>query len=214
MTQDHSDKKPSGGSSVRHPPFKFDDFCSEDSLRRAQAAIRTQLHRTLRAATRSDQMMIDRIILRLDLARREDYGFFLNVHFAALRSLSMSWRDQDREDFSNMANCLQADLRSLSILPLPLQPAAHAGISTGTQLGIAYIVRGSRYDAMALRHRVPMQHGATYLEFSPALSWSRFLEQLERYVSEKSQRDDTFQIVSGAKLALAKFNSLLMGSLA
>ena len=47
-------------------------------------ATASALQRALRAATRIEQMTFDRILLRFDFARREDYGLYLNVHRAAL----------------------------------------------------------------------------------------------------------------------------------
>jgi hypothetical protein len=55
-----------------------------------------------------------------------------------------------------------------------------------------------------------LQYGASYLDFSPLLSWSRFLEQSERHDS----RDETLEIISGAKSALARFTSFLTKALA
>jgi heme oxygenase len=159
-------------------------------------------------------MVIDRMILRLDFARREDYGLFLSVHCSTLRDLSTGWRDEDREEFLGMAHCLEEDLHSVGFSPSALLSSTHAGMTAGARLGIAYIIRGSRYDAMALRHRVPLRFGASYLDFSPLLSWSRFLEQLERHVSQASERDETLEVISGAKYALARFTSFLTKALA
>jgi heme oxygenase len=113
-----------------------------------------------------------------------------------------------------MAHCFQEDLHSLGFSALALPSSTHAGITAGAHLGIAYIIRGSRYDAMALRHRVPLQYGTSYLDFSSLLSWSRFLEQLERHVSQGSEREETLEMISGAKSALARFTSFLTKALA
>jgi heme oxygenase len=211
MTQGPFDK--SSSASGRHLLFEFGSP-SNGKKSALTSEFRSRLHRSLRAATRSDQMMIDRMILRLNLARREDYGLFLNAHYLSLRDLSVAWRNEDHDEFLSMAHCLQQDLHSIGFAPSALHSAARMELTDGARLGIAYIIRGSRHDAMSIRHRVPLQYGATYLDFSPALSWSRFLEQLERHVSQVSEQDETLQLISGAKLALAKFGSFLKEALA
>jgi heme oxygenase len=211
MTNGPSDK--SSGGSGRRLLFELGGP-SNGKTSLAASELRGRLHRSLRAAIRSDRMMIDRLVLRLDLARREDYGLLLNAHYSALRDLNSAWRDEDREDFLSMAHCLQEDLHSLGFAPSVLHSAAHAGLTGGARLGIAYIIRGARYDAMAIRHRVPTQFGATYLDFSPTLSWSRFLAQLERHVSQTSEQNETLRLISGAKVALTKFGGLLKAALA
>jgi heme oxygenase len=185
-----------------------------ESRRLSQVELRGRLHRSLRAATRADRMIIDRMALRLDLARREDYGLFLNVHYSTFRDLAATWRDEDRADFLNMADCLQADLHALGFSAAVFRPKPPQTMTAGARFGIAYAIRGSRSDAMGLRHRVSPRFGASYLDFSPALSWARFLEQLERHVAKVSERDETGQVISGAKSAMASFTSLLTAAFA
>jgi heme oxygenase len=168
-----------------------------------------RLHRLLRAATRSDHMMIDRMILRFDLTRREDYGLFLNIHYSTLRDLRAGWRGEDHHDFLAMAHCLQDDLHALGIAATKLHPMTRAPLTVSNRLGVAYVIRGSRLDAIVLRRRVPPQFAASYLDFTPALSWAQFLQQLERRVSEDPDCDESRQIISGARCALAKFASVL-----
>jgi heme oxygenase len=213
MTRDSSEKSSTGGGG-RHLLFEFGSPSNGESPSPPKINLRDRLHRSLRAAIRSDQMVIDRMISRLDFARREDYGLMLNVHYSTLRDLSTGWRDEDREEFLGMAHCLQEDLHSLGFSPLALPSSTHAGMTAAARLGIAYIIRGSRYDSMALRHRVPLQYGASYLDFSTLLSWSRFLEQLERHVSQASERDETLEMISRAKSALARITSFLAKALA
>jgi heme oxygenase len=211
MTHDPSDKSrsASGGQLVAESGAPGNGKKSLPS-----SELRGRLHRSLRAATRSDQMMIDRMILRLDVARREDYGIFLTAHYSTLRYLNSAWRDEDREEFLTMAQSLQADLHSLGFAPSILHLAVHTGLTTGARFGVAYIIRGARHDAMAIRHRVPIQYGATYLDFSPSLSWLRFLQQLERHVSQASEYDESLRLISGAKLALTTFAGFLKEALA
>jgi heme oxygenase len=163
------------------------------------------LHRLLRATTRSDHMMIDRMNLRFDLARREDYGLLLNIHYVTLRNLRAGWRDEDHNDFLMMAHCLQEDLHALGIAASQPHPIARAPLTVGNRLGIGYVIRGSRLDAGVLRLRVSPRFAASYLEFAPALSWAQFLYQLERRMSDDPECDENHQLISGAKLALAMF---------
>jgi heme oxygenase len=159
-------------------------------------------------------MMIDRIVLRLDLARREDYGLLLNVHYTTLRDLAVNWRDEDRGDFLNMAYCLQMDLHGLGFSAAAGRPIAPATTTAGAGFGIAYAIRGSRSEAMRHRGRVSPGFGASYLDFSPSLTWARFLEQLERHVSKSPERDETHEVIGGARTALASFTSNLAAAFA
>jgi heme oxygenase (biliverdin-IX-beta and delta-forming) len=137
------------------------------------------LHRTLQAATRSDHVILDRLILRFDLTRREHYGLFLHLHYSALRNLEADWRVEDRVDFAAMLRCVQSDLQTLRIATLPLPPTGHTSLHLSNRLGIAYVLRGSRLGAAFLRRAVPSQYPTAYLDFMPALSWAQFLVQLE-----------------------------------
>jgi heme oxygenase len=91
---------------------------------------------------------------------------------------------------------------------------ARAPLTDGNGWGIGYVIRGSRLDASVLRRRVTPRFAASYLEFSPALSWAQFLYQLERRMSEDPECDESDQIVSGARFALAMFASELAQALA
>ena len=71
------------------------------------------VHRLLRTATREDHASIDRMLLRFDLNRLEDYRIFLTIHLAALSALQAEWRPEDDADFSRMLDCLRADLKAL-----------------------------------------------------------------------------------------------------
>src|SRR5271170_2273012 len=112
------------------------------------------VHCALRAATRNDHALIDRMLLPFDLSSAEDYRTFLNIHFATLVTLQAVWRPQDSEDFEEMLHCVQLDLRTLgrTVAAPPMPPRAPAGPSKG--LGIAYVVRGSRLGAAVLRRGV------------------------------------------------------------
>jgi heme oxygenase len=136
------------------------------------------VHKALRAATRNDHALLDRMLLRLNLSLADDYRLFLSFHIAALPALRRYWRPEDREDFEAMIRCLQFDLGAMADptqLPIPCSevPADSHGI------GIAYVIRGSRLGAAALRRSIPDSFQTSYLDFSPAVSWPQFLAQLE-----------------------------------
>jgi heme oxygenase len=174
---------------------------------------RGRLLRSLRAATRSDQMMVDLMMLRFNLGNREDYVLFLSVHYSTLRALSPWWRDEDRPDFLALAHCLQEDLHALGFAAPPDETMVATSMTAHHCLGISYVIRGSRLGSVALRHQVPTKFAASYLDFSPDLSWAQFLQQLERHLSALADRDQLHQVVSGAKHALARFSGILTRSL-
>ena len=171
-----------------------------------------ELHHSLRAATRADHVLIDAMVSRLDFARREDYGLFLRVQHAALQALKAAWRREDVDDFRGMTRCLQDDLQGLGEdLALPA-PAAHAGFNVRNRLGIAYVIRGSRLGAGVLRRRVSSGYAASYLDFSPALSWTQFLKQLDRSSDEPGDMT-TGEVILGAKVSFQVFSRLLTQAL-
>jgi heme oxygenase len=165
------------------------------------------LHRWLRSATRSDLMAIDRITSQLDLARREDYGLFLNVHYWTLNALSPYWRERDRIDFLALAACLQGDLHSLGFAASNPDAVLHSSMTADHSLGISFVIRGARFGSNTLRDRVSPRFSARYLDFSPGLSWPCFLRQLEQHVFKRSEQDGFSQVISGAKQALAAFSN-------
>jgi heme oxygenase len=165
------------------------------------------LHRALRAATRSDQVLLDHLILRFDLTRREHYGLFLHLHYSALRNLEADWLAEDRADFAAMLRCVQSDLHNLGIATPPLSPSGRAPLHPNNRLGVAYVLRGSRLGAPFLRRRVPRQYPTAYLDFMPELPWAQFLVQLESSSDPPRPRHD-HEIVRGARITFEIFISV------
>jgi heme oxygenase (biliverdin-IX-beta and delta-forming) len=161
------------------------------------------LHRTLRAATRSDHALLDRSILRFDLTRRDHYGLFLQLHCSALRDLEADWSAEDDTDLTSMLRCVQGDLRALRIATPASSPGIRAPLHPHGRLGVAYVLRGSRLGAQFLRRRVPRQYPAAYLDFMPALPWAEFLMQLESSDAPGARHDH--EIVRGARIAFETF---------
>jgi heme oxygenase len=166
------------------------------------------LHRSLRAATRGDHIVVDQLIAKLDLGRRKDYARLLSIHHAVLQSLEPEWRHPDRDDFSAMSRSLQNDLRALGFRTANLQAMSFAPLASGGQLGIAYVIRGSRLGSKVLRPRIPSQFSASYFDFIPTLSWGGFLEQLQR-ASKEDEAETHHAAICGAKLAFDMFSRLL-----
>ncbi len=166
------------------------------------------LHRSLRGATQSDHLFVDRLISQLDLTRREDYGRLLSIHHAVLQDLKSDWRREDRDDFRAMSRRLQNDLRVLGFPTANPQSISRAPLANGSQLGIAYVIRGSRLGASVLHPRIPAQFSASYFDFVPALSWNQFLAQLQS-ISKAAAADVSNAAIQGAKTTFDLFSRLL-----
>ena len=173
------------------------------------------LHRSLRAATRSDHMEVDGLIGRLDLTRREGYGCLLSIHHAVLQNLKSEWRPEDRDDFRAMSRRSQNDLRLLGLpTATPTPPSmTRDPLSQGSQLGIAYVIRGSRLGANVLRPRIPSQFSASYFDFVPTLSWIQFLAQMQSF-SNESGAETSDATIQGAKITFDLFSRLLTEAMA
>jgi heme oxygenase len=165
------------------------------------------LHRALRAATRSDDVLLDRLILRFDLTRRDQYGLFLHLHYSALRNLEADWSAEDQTDFAAMLRCVQSDLHTLRIATPPLSPGGRAALHAQNRLGVAYVLRGSRLEAPSLRRRVPRQYPTAYLDFVSALSWAQFLVQLEASPNPPRAGHE-HEIIRGARITFEVFISV------
>jgi heme oxygenase len=180
-------------------------------LTNEKRAAASALQRALRAATRIEQMTFDRILLRFDFARREDYGLYLNVHRAALESLRSDWRLQDLNDFSAMVQCIESDLQTLDLTTSSLKPRFRPSFTIPGQLGLAYVVRGSRLNVSLLRQRVLSQFATSYLDFVPATSWVLFLTQLDTFSGEPGS---DIHIIQGAKATARTFLDVLSQAIA
>jgi heme oxygenase len=167
------------------------------------------LHGSLRAATRSNHMVVDGLVAQLDLTQREGYGRLLSIHHAVLQDLKSEWRAEDRDDFREMGRRLQNDLRVLGFPTAASQPMPRTPFAAGDQLGVAYVIRGSRLGSIVLRPRIPTRFSATYFDFAPALSWTQFLVQLQS-VPEGQPSDAA---IRGAKFTFDMFSHLLTRAL-
>jgi heme oxygenase (biliverdin-IX-beta and delta-forming) len=162
------------------------------------------MHASLRLATSLDHQRVDQAISRFDLACAQGYAAFLDLNATALASLRPSWREVDTAEFDGLLEALAMDLGAFGATPSPgaaMQPA-----SPIDGLGLAYVVRGARLGARILRQRVPTGFPAAYLDFAPALSWPRFLRQLNDPAEGSPGR--AAAIVQGARAAFAVYGRL------
>jgi heme oxygenase len=166
------------------------------------------VHRSLRAATRSDHTKVDRLIGRLDLTRHEGYGRLLSIHHAVLQILQSEWRPEDQDDFRAMSRRLQNDLRVLGFATANPQSMLRTPLAEGNNLGIAYVIRGSRLGASVLRPRIPAHFSASYFDFEPTLSWVQFLAQLQS-ISKSAEAEIGDAAIQGAKITFGLFSGLL-----
>ena len=172
-----------------------------------------ELHRSLRAATRSDHDMVDRLMLRLDLSRREDYGLFLHIHYSTFKNLDTHWREEDNADFAGMIDCLQNDIRALGVASSESSGRVSTALLVCNHLGVAYVIRGSRLGAAFLRRRVPREFPTSYLDFVPSLPWGQFLKQLEP-APDDPKRNTSEETIQGARITFEIFAALLKRALA
>jgi heme oxygenase len=171
---------------------------------------RDSMRRILRDATRNDHQFIDQAVSTLDLTDRVGYGIFLAIHHTALGQLAGRWRPQDHADFAGLLRCLSDDLRAMG------HPDGVSEMTRGTkthslrQWGIAYVIRGSRLGGAVLRQRVPSGFPASYLTYSPTITWPQFLKQLEHETPAINLRAQA-QIIRGAKQAFEAFKAAAAG---
>ncbi len=145
---------------------------------------------------------------RLDFARHDDYRLFLIVHYAALQTLEPDWRAADRDDFSLMMQCLQDDVLALGMLPTKLFLLAPGILAVGAQLGISYIIRGSRLNAQFLRTRVAPEFAVSYLRCLTRTNWEQFLGEVAQQLEDRTSNIDTDVVVQGAQIAMQRIASL------
>ena len=171
------------------------------------------VHRLLRTATREDHASIDRMLLRFDLNRLEDYRIFLTIHLAALSALQAEWRPEDDADFSRMLDCLRADLKALGWTTATPPASGHAPVSAPRGLGIAYVIRGSRLGGAVLRRDIVGALPTAYLDFAPTLGWTKFLAELESIADLPNAKQEAARAARDTFSAFAAEYSRLQGAI-
>jgi heme oxygenase len=164
------------------------------------------MRRILREATQNDHELIDQAMAKLDLTDRVGYRVFLDIHYEALSALEGRWSARDQPDFSGLLSCLVNDLQALNSPVDRTAAPRKARAKPLCQLGLAYVIRGSRLGGAILRQRVPAEHPTSYLDYTPHLTWPEFLKQLE-YQAQALNSQGHAQIIRGAKQAFAAFSA-------
>jgi heme oxygenase len=162
---------------------------------------------------RSDHAVLGRMVRQFDLAEREDYALFLSVHRSALRMLENHWRKEDQADFAAMLSAVAVDLYMLGLDNTHQHADIHAPLAPGGQLGMAYVVRGTRLVACTLRREVPDYFPTAYLDLVPTLSWNQFLLQLEQKPDAAGGTGHD-QPIHGARTTCTLFKDLFARALA
>jgi heme oxygenase len=163
----------------------------------------TDLHHLLRTGTRQDHAQIDQLLSTLDLQSPTDYGRFLNIHAEALTQLAGHTPATDRADMAALLRCLQSDLGNYETgRVIDFAPAEHEPL--GRQLGVSYVIRGSRLGAQVLIRRLAAVAPRAYLAWQPAMSWPDFLLRLEAF-SRTQPPACAQQVLEGARWAFGVF---------
>jgi heme oxygenase len=162
----------------------------------------------LRQMTLASHERVDLAVSKLRLQDTSDYGAFLNLHCSVLQVLQSNWRVEDDVDFRGFAACLDADLSAIGIArstcPVPaLPPTAPLG-----QIGLAYVIRGSRLGSKFLRQRVPATFATSYFDCPVTLAWPAFLRQLDEVSPEAAPAAET-EVIEGARLTFELFLQLI-----
>ena len=167
---------------------------------------RVAFHSVLRDSTRSEHEAIDGLLSRLDLSTAHSYRAFLKIHYAALRSLAGAWRPEDRQEFGNLLDLLRTDIAALGTdVDKQISPLDSA-LTPANQLGVAYVIRGSRLGSKVLSRRVPPHLASSYLNYEPAVSWPIFLQELEKHAANALSGSHA-QIIDGARLGFQAFDN-------
>ena len=171
------------------------------------------VHRLLRTATREDHASIDRMLLRFDLNRPDDYRIFLTIHQTALSALQAEWRPEDVADFSRMLDCLRADLKALGGTTATPPACGNGAASAARGLGIAYVVRGSRLGGAVLRRDIVGALPTSYLDFAPTLGWTKFLAELESIADIPNAKQEAARAARDTFSAFAAEYSRFQGAI-
>ncbi|MGQ2908624.1 MAG: biliverdin-producing heme oxygenase [Aliihoeflea sp.] len=163
----------------------------------------------LREATRDLHHELDTAISQLDLGEPDDYAAFLRIHAAALLPLEVAleaggvasrfaaWPRHRRSE------ALKADLRACGIGPEYSETLAPIE-STEAQMGVLYVLEGSRLGGRLLARQAAGQEGrnAFLLHGAGLPLWQDFLSQLERLPDEDATRDG---LANGACMAFTLY---------
>ena len=161
------------------------------------------LHHQLRVGTRQDHAQIDQLLSTLDLQSPTDYRRFLHIHFEALTQLAGHTPPGDGADMAALLSCLHSDLGHYEP-GRTFAPASAPQGSPGRQLGVAYVIRGSRLGAQVLIRRLAAAAPRAYLACRPTSAWPDFLLRLEAF-SGTQPPAGAQAVLEGAQWAFSVF---------
>ena len=154
-------------------------------------------------STRPDHVQVDRLLSTLNLASAQDYVRFLSIHADALSQLGNRTSLQDRADITALMSCLATDLEFYGAAYPRLNLTVSAD-SAACQLGISYVIRGSRLGAEVLARRVGTDAPCAYLAYHLPMSWPDFVLSLEAFALNHPP-ECAHEVIAGAKSAFAVF---------
>ncbi len=163
----------------------------------------TDLRDRLRHSTREDHAQVDCLLSTLNLASAQDYVRFLAIHAEALSELGNRTSLSDRADTAALMACLETDLEFYGARATRAV-AAHTHDSPGRQIGISYVIRGSRLGAEVLVRRIAVGAPSAYLSYRPTTTWGNFVQSLEVF-SLTHPPENEHEVVAGAKAAFGVF---------
>jgi heme oxygenase len=166
-----------------------------------------RLRRSLRAATRVEHKALDTVMGEIDLSSRTAYGVFLNIHYVALCMLQPRCRLTDRSDFLAFADSARRDLLALEVGCPQITRTPKSAFTPANDLGVAYVIRGSRLGSAILLSRVPAEFPKNYLSFMPGKAWHEFLNELEAFSRGCAPSVDC-EVIRGARFAFGIFDKI------
>ena len=173
--------------------------------------VRSGLHRALRAGTSRDHQQVDSAFSRYDLADRGRYRDFLRAQSAAVLPLERALDDAAVTAMlpdwpaRRRSHALQADLLVLGTRPAP--PFAVGVPDRGGQIGILYVLEGSRLGARHLLRVLPPDLATVAASFlghgGSGQPWPVFMQQLDDLAARHGADHDA--ILANARLAFGIF---------
>jgi heme oxygenase len=161
------------------------------------------LHDRLRQSTRQDHAQVDRLLSTLNFAFPRDYVRFLGIHAEALSQLGPRTSLADRADATALMSCLHSDLEFYGAARPPAVTTVCED-SPARQLGISYVIRGSRLGAEVLARRVAADAPCAYLGYQLPTTWVNFVLSLDAFARSHPLESEC-EVIEGAKAAFGAF---------
>lgn len=176
---------------------------SEDHQRSRKRSPRFRL----RERTAAAHQRVDDLFSRLRLDRHEDYRRFLTAQASAFLPVEDLLIELGIEHHvpgftaGRRGPLLLKDLADLGVAATPRLPAPALN-DVAAQLGAAYVLEGSRLGGAMLQKGVPQTFPARFLRAESQLSWTAFVQILDRQLERETQMETA---VSAAQAVFAMF---------